>query len=149
MSNSQPKLGRGKKVCIHCNEINGVRSFECKNCGQAFKMKKPPKGIRKKRIEDFKSLNKGDWIKVVGGSGPYHIDRDGERTYLVERGKYKVEYTDSEGIHAYGDSGYNYLYMGKSCPSPLLDSIIRSPCKILLLKNMPEQTRKRVKRSRT
>tara|TARA_Y100000004_G_C8613081_1_gene285557 strand:- start:110 stop:448 length:339 start_codon:yes stop_codon:yes gene_type:complete len=112
-------------------------------------MKKPPKGIRKKRIEDFKSLNKGDWIKVVGGSGPYHIDRDGERTYLVERGKYKVEYTDSEGIHAYGDSGYNYLYMGESCPSPLLDSIIRSPCKILLLKNMPEQTRKRVKRSRT
>ena len=149
MSNSQPKLGRGKKVCNHCNEINGVRSFECKNCGQAFKMNKSPKGIRKKKVEDFKSLQRGDWIKVVGGSGPYHIDRDGERTYLVERGKYKVEYTDSEGIHAYGDSGYNYLYMGESCPSPLMDSIIRSPCKILLLKNMPEQTRKRVKRSRT
>ena len=137
MSNSQPKLGRGKKVCVHCNEINGVRSFECKNCGQAFKMKKPPKGIRKKKVEDFKSLQRGDWIKVVGGSGPYYTDRDGEKHYMVDRGKYIVEYTDSEGIHAYGETGYNYLYMGKRCPSPMLDSITRSPCKIMLLKNMP------------
>ena len=136
MSNSQPKK-RGQKICIHCHTVNGVRSFECKNCGQAFKMKKGPKGIRKKRIDDFRRLQKGDWIKVVGDSGPYHIDRTGERTYLVERGKYKVEYTDTQGIHAYGDSGDNYLYVGESCPSPLLDSIIRSPCKILLLKNMP------------
>ena len=137
MSNSQPKLGRGKKVCSHCGTVNGVRSFECKNCGQAFKMKKGPKGIRKKKVEDFKSLQRGDWIKVVGGSGPYYTDRDGEKYYMVDRGKYIVEYTDSEGIHAYGDTGYNYLYMGKRCPSPLMDSLVRSPCKIMLLKNMP------------
>ena len=137
MSNSQPKLGRGKKVCSHCGTVNGVRSFECKNCGQEFKMKKGPKGIRKKKVEDFKSLQRGDWIKVVGGSGPYYTDRDGEKYYMVDRGKYIVEYTDSEGIHAYGDTGYNYLYMGKRCPSPLMDSLVRSPCKIMLLKNMP------------
>ena len=70
MSNSQPKLGRGKKICKHCNTINGVRSFECKKCGQTFKMKKGPKGIRKKRIEDFKTLQKGDWIKVNSQSLP-------------------------------------------------------------------------------
>jgi len=149
LSNSQRKMSRGKKLCQHCNTVNGVRSFDCKNCGQAFKMKKGPKGIRKKRIEDFKSLAKGDWIKVVGGSGPYHVDREGEKTYLVERGKYKVDCTDNQGIHAYGDSGYNYLYMGERCASPMLDSIVRSPCKILLLKNVPEQARKRVKRSRS
>lgn len=137
MSNSQPKLGRGKKVCSHCNEINGVRSFECKNCGQAFKMKKPPKGIRKKKVEDFKSLQRGDCIKVVGGSGPYYTNSDGEKYYMVDRGKYIVEYTDTQGIHAYGDTGYNYLYMGKRCPSPLMDSLVRSPCKIMLLKNTP------------
>ena len=148
MSNSQPKK-RGQKICIHCNTVNGVRSYECKNCGQEFKMKKPPRGIRKKRIEDFKTLNKGDWIKVVGGSGPYHIDRDGEKTYLVERGKYKVDKVDDIGIHAYGNTGYNYLYMGERCASPMLDSIIRSPCKILLLKNMPDIARKRRKSSRT
>jgi hypothetical protein len=142
MPDSQPILGRGKKLCSHCNTVNGVRSYECKNCGQEFKMKKAPKGIRKKRIEDFKTLQKGDWIKVVGGSGPYHTDNLGERTYLVERGKYCVDHTDNLGIHAYGDSGYNYLYMGKRCPSPMLDSITRSPCKILLLKNMPSRSRK-------
>ncbi len=131
------KIKRGQKLCTHCNTVNGVRSFECKNCGQAFKMKKGPKGIRKKKIEDFKSLQRGDWIKVVGGSGPYYTDRDGEKYYMVDRGKYIVEYTDSEGIHAYGDTGYNYLYMGKRCPSPIMDSLVRSPCKIMLLKNMP------------
>ena len=131
------KTKRGQKLCTHCNTVNGVRSFECKNCGQAFKMKKGPKGIRKKKVEDFKSLQRGDWIKVVGGSGPYYTDRDGEKYYMVDRGKYIVEYTDSEGIHAYGDTGYNYLYMGKRCPSPLMDSLVRSPCKIMLLKNMP------------
>ena len=148
MSNSQPKK-RGQKICSHCDTPNGVRSYECKNCGQEFKMKKPPRGIRKKRIEDFKTLNKGDWIKVVGGSGPYHIDRDGEKTYLVERGKYKVDKVDDIGIHAYGNTGYNYLYMGERCASPMLDSIIRSPCKILLLKNMPASRKERLKARRT
>lgn len=148
MSNSQPKK-RGQKICIHCNTANGVRSYECKNCGQEFKMKKPPRGIRKKQIEDFKSLNKGDKIKVVGGSGTYFLDDNGERSYMVERGIYTVSHTDEQGIHAYGKTGYNYLYMGKRCTSPMLDSIIRSPCKILLLKNVPTQGKKRAKRSRT
>ena len=129
------KNKRGQKVCEHCNKINGVRSFECKNCGQAFKMRKAPKGIRKKRVEDHRNLVKGQVIKVIGGSGSYYTDEYGERQYFVERGKYIVSHTDDLGIHAYGKTGYNYLYMGKSCPSPTLDSIVRSPCKILLLQN--------------
>ena len=135
------KSKRGQKVCSHCNTVNGVRSFECKNCGQAFKMRKGPKGIRKKRIEDHRDLKKGDYIKVVGGSGPYYTDEYGERQYLVERGKYTVSHTDDGGIHAYGNTGYNYLYMGKSCPSPMMDSITRSPCKIVLLQNVPKPRR--------
>lgn len=129
------KNKRGQKLCVHCNTINGVRSYECKNCGQAFKMRKGPKGIRKKRIEDHRDLVKGQVIKVVGGSGPYYTDEYGEKSYMVERGKYIVSHTDNDGIHAYGKTGYNYLYMGKRCASPMLDSITRSPCKILLLKN--------------
>ena len=143
MSNSQPKLGRGKKVCSHCNEINGVRAFECKNCGKPFKMKKGPKGVRKKKVEDFKSLQRGDWIGVVGGSGPFYTDRNGEKVYLIDRGKYTVESVDNTGIHSYGDTGYNYLYMGERCPSPIMDSLVRSPCKIMLLKNMPAQRPKK------
>ena len=100
-------------------------------------MKKGPKGIRKKKVKDFKTLQRGDWIKVVGGSGPYHTDEYGERSYMVDRGKYLVSHIDNTGIHAYGDTGYNYLYMGERCASPMLDTITRSPCKILLLKNMP------------
>ena len=135
------KNKRGQKVCVHCNVVNGVRSFECKNCGQAFKMRKGPKGIRKKRVEDHRNLVKGQTIKVVGGSGPYYTDEYGEKQYMVERGKYTVSHTDKDGIHAYGKTGYNYLYMGKSCPSPQLDSITRSPCKILLLKNTSKSRR--------
>ena len=135
------KNKRGQKVCVHCNVVNGVRSYECKNCGQAFKMRKGPKGIRKKRVEDHRNLVKGQVIKVVGGSGPYYTDEYGEKQYMVERGKYTVSHTDNEGIHAYGKTGYNYLYMGKRCPSPMLDSITRSPCKILLLKNTSKSSR--------
>ena len=135
------KSKRGQKVCSHCNTVNGVRSFECKNCGQSFKMRKGPKGIRKKRIEDHRDLKKGDYIKVVGGSGPYYTDEYGERQYLVERGKYIVSHTDDGGIHAYGNTGYNYLYMGERCPSPMMDSITRSPCKIVLLQNVPKSRR--------
>ena len=128
------KARPGQKICSSCDEINGVRAFECKNCGTAFKMKKARRGPKKKQVEDHTTLSKGDVIRVVGGSGSYHTDYKGERTYLVDRGKYVVEHTDTQGIHAYGKTGYNYLYMGKSCPSPLLDTITKAPCKIILLK---------------
>ena len=53
---------------------------------------------------------------------------------LIDRGKYIVSDIDGLGIHTYNKTGYNYLYMGKSCPSSALDSITKEPCKIILLK---------------
>ena len=97
-------------------------------------MKRGRRTPKKKRVEDHTTLNKGDVIRVVGGSGSYHTDYNGERTYLIDRGKYTVQQTDSQGIYAYGNTGFNYLYMGKTCPSPLLDTITKAPCKIILLK---------------
>ena len=98
----------------------------------------PKKDKKADRIRDIynktKTLGKGDVIRVVGGSGSYHTDYNGEKTYLIDRGKYIVDHVDQQGIGAYGKTGYNYLYMGKSCPSSLLDSITKSPCKIILLK---------------
>ena len=35
---------------------------------------------------------------------------------LIDRGKYIVSDIDGLGIHTYNKTGYNYLYMGKSCP---------------------------------
>jgi len=35
---------------------------------------------------------------------------------LIDRGKYIVSDVDGLGIYTYNKTGYNYLYMGKSCP---------------------------------
>lgn len=132
MSDSQPKIKRGQKLCPNCNTINGVRTFVCKNCEAEFKMKKGRKRPRTKKVEDYKTLERGDTIKVVGGSGPYHTSREtGERTYMIDRGKYTVISTDITGIQVYGPNGYGYLYMGEIKPSLLIDSITQAPCKIL------------------
>ena len=53
------KARPGQKICSSCDEINGVRAFECKNCGIAFKMKKARRGPKKKQVEDFTTLKKG------------------------------------------------------------------------------------------
>lgn len=141
MSNSQPKVKRGQKLCSECGTINGVRAFVCKNCEAEFKMKKGRKRPRKKQVEDYRTLERGDTIRVVGGSGPYYTSKEtGERTYLIDRGKYTVISTDDTGIQVYGENGYGYLYMGKTCPSKLLNSITQAPCKIL---KVYDNTRKR------
>ena len=113
---------RGQKLCEKCNTPNGVRAYECKNCDYPFKMKKYRKGSKKKRVDDFTTLQKGDEIRVVGGSGPYYTNEDGEKIYLTDRGKYIVKKVDDTGIHTHGKHGHDYLYMGKKCPSPILDS---------------------------
>lgn len=128
-------MGRGKKLCQNCNKINGVRSFECKYCGTQFKMKKRRKISKRVAVTDHTILNVGDTIKVIGGSGPYYIQSDGERSYFVDRGIYKVMGTDNNGIVALNDSGYCYLYMGETCASKLLDKIINQACRVVLLKN--------------
>ena len=145
------KRKRGQKICENCGEVNGVRAYECKVCEYPFKMKKGRRTPKKKQVEDHTILNKGDVIRVVGGSGSYHTDWKGERIYLVDRGKYVVEHIDQQGIGAYSKTGYNYLYMGKSCPSPMLDTITKAPCKIILLKGAshPNYGSPKRRRSRT
>ncbi len=125
---------RGQKKCANCGAINGARSFVCKHCDTEFRMKKFKKGLRKILIKDHTILQSGDMIRVIGGSGPYHEGANGDRTYFVDRGKRRVVSTDSGGIWAYGESGYEYLYMGETCKSSILDSIIKAPCKILLIR---------------
>ena len=76
---------RGQKICENCGEVNGVRAYECKKCDYPFKMKKYRKGNKKKKVEDHMTLNKGDLIRVVGGSGPFYTGEDGDKIYLVMR----------------------------------------------------------------
>ncbi len=126
------KVKRGQKLCQNCNTINGVRSFNCKKCDHPFTMKK---SFKKKRqiVKDYTTLNPGDNIRIIGGSGPYYIAKDGFRHYLTDRGKYRVDKIVQNGIMASGRCGSEFFYMGPVAASPLLKSIIRSPHKVMLL----------------
>ena len=132
------KLKRGQKLCTNCNTVNGVRSFNCKSCGNAFTMKKARKTLNTKGrglVVDFKSLSKGDMIKVLKGSGPFHVGQDGERNYIGSKGKYRVDQVMEDGIMAVTTNGtHEFLYMGPVVQSTSLDTITRAPHKVVLIK---------------
>ncbi len=124
---------RGQKECPECQTVNGVRSYHCKQCDFEFPMKKRRKGKRRKVVEDWKVLKAGDKVRVVGGSGSYYINPEGEKVYMSERGEYTVWGKDNEGLKTYGNGGYAYLYMGKKKKSIMVENLYRSPHKLLLI----------------
>ena len=135
---------RGQKLCKKCKTPNGVRAYNCKKCDDPFPMKKKQKNKRQV-ITDYKTLKKGDRIRVVGGSGPYHLDPNNEKHSLTDRGVYIVKDIEDYGIHVYGvtvdNRAYSYLYMGKETKSAVCDNVYRSPHKILLLSDVSPHPR--------
>tara|TARA_R110002051_G_scaffold257963_2_gene317026 strand:+ start:224 stop:679 length:456 start_codon:yes stop_codon:yes gene_type:complete len=132
---------RGQKLCEKCNTPNGVRAYECKECDTPFKMKKYRKGNKKKQVEDHRTLNKGDLIRVVGGSGCHYMDENGDRHYFTDRGKYLVSSTNRDGILTHGKHGFQYIYMGKRKPSKLSNNTYWDRHKIILLKDADPSVR--------
>ena len=138
------KNKRGQKLCSKCNTANGVRAYECKSCGTEFKTKKIRKGSKNKQIEDFRTLNKGDRIKVLSRSGNYYYKTNGDRHYWTIPGEYIVSSVNLDnknhkhGINCYGttnrNSGYHYLYMGKEQQQKNSSICWNAPHKIVLLK---------------
>lgn len=135
------KLKRGQKLCKSCNGINGARSHVCKHCNAEFvkgaattndKKNKTLKTRIKKfeEITDWRSLQRGDRIKVVGRSGNYYLTSTGERQYLTDMGIYTVQDKDDLGLQVY-DGGYGYIYMGPEVPSEVIPNMYRSPHKLL------------------
>lgn len=132
------KLKRGQKLCKNCNGINGARSHVCKHCNNEFKAgavakNKPTKTRKPKKYEeitDWTSLKAGDKIKVIGRSGNYYVNPDGERQYLTDAGLYTINDIDDTGLHVY-DGGYGYIYMGPEVPSKIIPNMYRSPHKIV------------------
>ena len=150
---------RGQKVCKSCQGINGVRSFNCKHCGAAFDSKSKQitvakqvmqedretlaalaktKNKRVKRVKrvkqfeeiaDWRTLERGDRVKVVGRSGNYYTGEDGERRYLIDPGTYTVYQHDENGLIVY-DGGFGYIYMGPEQESVVGPSVRRSPHKL-------------------
>lgn len=127
------KKKRGQKSCPECNTINGARSFECKQCNYKFNVKRKPKKIQP--VTNWRELQHGQKIKVIGRSGPYYVDADGMRHYWAESGcVYTVHGLDDNGIHAYpvNGGGYTYLYMGPEVKSKLTKSCYNAPHRLLI-----------------
>ena len=130
------------KVCEQCQEQNGVRTLICKSCKVPFKIKSsnynPHKARRRRKkqfIKDWRSLSRGDIIRVIGGSGPFYDGKDGMRHYLTDRGKYTVDSIDKNGINVIGIAprtcGQQFLYMGPLLKSPACTTVYRDKHKLL------------------
>ena len=132
------KLKRGQKLCKNCNGINGARSHVCKHCNTEFKAgaiaKNKPLNVKKQKrfeeISDWRSLERGDRIKVFARSGNYYVNKDGERQYLTDAGVYTVQDKDDCGLNVFSE-GYGYIYMGPEVASQIIPNMYRSPHKIV------------------
>lgn len=119
-------MPRGQKICPKCNTATGPRSFACKSCGHEFRIQKGVtkinQGVKGKPIDDWRNLQKDDYIRVIAGSGPYHETEKG-REPMGYSGTFRVKFRDNEGIGAYPadkkNSGFCYIYMGCSRPSKI------------------------------
>lgn len=117
------------KVCPDCQEKCHARLAECKECGFVFYKKK------RSIIEDWKSLQRGDRIRVVGRSGNYYIKKNGDKTYFTDAGIYSVREVRYNGLVVIGtgkrSQGCEFLYMGEEKRSSMLDSMYNSPHKLI------------------
>ena len=136
-------MSRGRKLCNKCGEANGPRSFKCKSCNHPFKMNvnkkikitktKRFKRPKKRVINNWTELERGDIIRVVGGSGPYYKDENSEKHYLTNRGLYTVLKSEQNGIHVRSDKGgdFQFLYMGPTKKSDLCTNLYRAAHKLV------------------
>tara|TARA_R110002020_G_scaffold360633_5_gene573411 strand:+ start:606 stop:1031 length:426 start_codon:yes stop_codon:yes gene_type:complete len=139
------KLKRGQKLCKSCKVVNAARSRLCKNCGKPFVSKNTP---IKNEVKDWKSLERGDSLRVVQGTGPYFVcsmdseeSEVGEKIYMGCKGKYEVVEVVRDGLLCVGtgkkNRGVEFVYMGERSISQIT-GIIKSPHRIVKLR-----TRKR------
>ena len=126
---------RGQKICEKCGCVNGVRAYHCKECDNEFQMKKPSKSRRGRPVKDWRTLEPGDYVGVVGRSGPYYIKDNGDNIYFTDAGIYHIKQKQGDGFVAVGvgrqSHGYEFLYMGKEKKSKLLDRMYSAPHKLL------------------
>ncbi len=82
---------------------------------------------------DWKNIENGTKIKVLGRSGTYYLGNNGDKTYMSDPGVYTVIGKDSNGLRVHGKSGFNYVYMGPEKKSNLMDNMFNAPHKITLI----------------
>lgn len=150
-------MGRGQKLCPN-GHPNGPRAFHCSTCNHEFAFKNkttvPVVNIGKQRrsmsvaklkarvhgtpVEcDWRTLVRGDRIKVVQGTGPYLPIDGGDPIGMGYAGKFVVLYITKDAIHATGNSkeGENahcVIYVGE--PGFSKYGIYREPHRVIKLK---------------
>lgn len=125
------------KTCT-CGEKVGVRARQCKKCKTIFPTKSKREKELKQRgeeVEDWKSLEIGSKIKVIGGSGPYYsYIKDGKECidYLgCDPGNYILKSIVKDGIFVTDGSIRYYVYLGEVKPGIVG---VKAPHKIRKLK---------------
>ena len=140
------KLKRGQKLCKHCGAVNAARSSRCNTCEKPFISKNTP---IKNEVKDWEGLKKGDWLRVIQGTGPYFTCKRqtdeasvGDKIYMGCKGKYEVISIDRKGLlcKALGrkNCGVEFVYMGERNFCEYTD-ITKEPHRIVKLR-----TRKRL-----
>jgi hypothetical protein len=155
--NCQHNNGVRTLVCKQCNKPFTIQNNNKKSesdarpdkntqqldeARQLEKTTNPNKRRRRRRlkprsspINDWRQLSKGSIIRVVGHSGPFYEGSDGIRQYMTEKGLYKVESIDANGINVVGiapyTSGHQFIYMGPLVKSPICDNLYRDKHKLL------------------
>ena len=123
---------RGIKVCPECGKENGARSYECVECDHEFPMRKKRRGVRKKDVADWTQLKSGDVVRLVGRSGSYYIDNNGDKQYLLSNTTYKIYKLVDDGIVCHGKYGTEFIYCGPEREG-IVSSIVMCQPKIKLL----------------
>jgi len=86
----------------------------------------------KEKKVDWTTLEKGDRIKVIKGSGPYYI-MNKNKIPIGDYGVFTVKSVDPVGIFVYNKYGNSFLYMGKIKFNDQTN-VVRRPYKIVKLK---------------
>lgn len=159
-SNGTPKKsGRGKKTCPKCKTTTGPRAKNCPKCKTAYEFKhkifKKEKGAK----VDWKTLKRGDTVKVLQVGGPYWLCSsesgcEGDKNFKPKGFKIPMGYAGhfvvaevlADGFYAYGvklkgdkvDAGLSFIYMGKPGISPKT-GIVRQPHIIKLIKRIEDE----------
>lgn len=125
------KRGAPKKSCPECEGKCHARLSACE-CGHIFFHKKLSV------VEDWKKLEVGDTVKSVKGHGSYWLNSETkEKTYMGVYGKLIIKNITNDGIQAYrivkGTKHHilEFIYMGKSKTSKLLDNYHIRPHKLI------------------
>lgn len=132
---------RGQKTCKGCGATTGPRTHACPSCGLAFVFKGEAVAPASEKVS-WKTLEEGEIIKVVSGSGPYFNGKE-DKISMGYSGIFRVKYTDETGIHAYPvkatESGHCFILM-KSTKS--VCGLVNQPHRIRRLKKAEKRRRK-------